>query len=189
MVKVRSCIIYWCSPTFDWYSPTFQVPCAEKWKNRVDAEGRPITSVSFNYDWTYTTFYEGSLETTSKDSSSKEIDNEHLRRRDPILWNDDIVLYEAELDDNGTSELRVKIRVMPTCFFCLLRLYVRVDRVLLRVFDTRIYHRFGTNEMIIERTERERPMKSKEKPSSFKDPNSFASSLPVTFKKTRVVHL
>ena len=166
-----------------------QVPCAEKWKNRVDAEGRPITSVSFNYDWTYTTFYEGSLETSSKDSGSKGIDYEHLRRRDPILWNDDIVLYEAELDDNGTSELRVKIRVMPTCFFCLLRLYVRVDRVLLRVFDTRIYHRFGTNEMFIERTERERPMKSTEKPSSFKDPNLFASSLPVTFKQTRVVDL
>lgn len=100
-----------------------------------------------------------------------------------------MIRYEAELDDNGTSELRVKIRVMPTCFFCLLRLYVRVDRVLLRVFDTRIYHRFGESEMFVERTERERPMRSTEKPSSFKDPNLFASSLPLTFKQTRVIRL
>jgi len=166
-----------------------KVPCADKWKNRVDAEGRPIESVSFNYDWTYTTFYQGHLDGSSSSPSSKEIDYAHLRRRDPILWNDDVVLFEAELDDNGTSELRAKIRVMPTCFFCLLRLYVRVDRVLLRVFDTRIYHRFGENEILLERSERERPMKNTERPSSFKDPNTFTSSLPLIFKQTKRVSL
>lgn len=73
-----------------------KVPCAEKWENRVDAEGRPIRSISFNYDWTYTTFYEGTfLSGGESTTTSKGIDYEHLRRRDPILWNDDVVLYEV----------------------------------------------------------------------------------------------
>lgn len=33
-------------------------------------------------------------------------------------------------------------RVMPTCFFLLSRFFLRVDNVLFRVFDTRIYHSF-----------------------------------------------
>ena len=31
-------------------------------------------------------------------------------------------------------------RVMPSCLFCLLRFYLRVDGTLIRVIDTRIYH-------------------------------------------------
>lgn len=31
---------------------------------------------------------------------------------------------------------------MPTCFFLLSRFFLRVDNVLFRVFDTRIYHSF-----------------------------------------------
>lgn len=34
-------------------------------------------------------------------------------------------------------------RVMPECFFILLRLYLRVDGVLVRMIDTRFYHEFG----------------------------------------------
>ena len=39
---------------------------------------------------------------------------------------------------------------MPHCFFILARLFVRVDNVLFRIHDIRIYHAFGTKEVIRE---------------------------------------
>ncbi len=44
---------------------------------------------------------------------------------------------------------------MPSGFFFLLRFYLRVDSTLIRVRDTRIYHRAGEGHLIRERTERE----------------------------------
>jgi hypothetical protein len=40
-------------------------------------------------------------------------------------------------------------------FYVLQRLYVRVDRVLYRLFDTRVYHPFQEKHIIREYTERE----------------------------------
>lgn len=40
---------------------------------------------------------------------------------------------------------KFRFRVMKDCFFGLLRDYVRVDNVLVRVIDTRIFHSFGEN--------------------------------------------
>ena len=39
---------------------------------------------------------------------------------------------------------------MPHSFFILLRLFLRVDGVLFRVHDVRIYHAFGSGEIIRE---------------------------------------
>ena len=39
---------------------------------------------------------------------------------------------------------------MPHCFFILARLFVRVDNVLFRIHDTRIYHAFGSDEVVKE---------------------------------------
>lgn len=36
-------------------------------------------------------------------------------------------------------------RVMPTCIFILSRFTLRVDHVLFRTFDTRIYHSFSSS--------------------------------------------
>lgn len=38
-----------------------------------------------------------------------------------------------------------RFRVMKDCFFGLLRNYLRVDNVLCRIIDTRIFHNFGDN--------------------------------------------
>jgi len=46
------------------------------------------------------------------------------------------------------SEFR--FRVMNDCFFGLLRHYLRVDEVLIRVYDTRIYHEFDKNYILRE---------------------------------------
>ena len=37
---------------------------------------------------------------------------------------------------------------MQDCFFVLLRSYVRIDHVCVRILDTRIYHEFGTDILI-----------------------------------------
>ena len=51
--------------------------------------------------------------------------------------------------------LTAQVRVMPTAFFALQRLFVRVDDVLVRVIDTRVWYRFGAPTVIREQTHRE----------------------------------
>lgn len=44
---------------------------------------------------------------------------------------------------------------MPGSFFILLRYFLRIDNVMLRINDTRIYHEFGKNYLLREFTSRE----------------------------------
>jgi type 2A phosphatase activator TIP41 len=44
---------------------------------------------------------------------------------------------------------------MPGYFFILLRFWLRVDDVMFRIFDTRFFHSFGSNEIIREWSVRE----------------------------------
>lgn len=44
---------------------------------------------------------------------------------------------------------------MPSSFFILLRYFLRIDNVMLRINDTRIYHEFGKNYLLREYTSRE----------------------------------
>jgi len=60
-----------------------------------------------------------------------------------------------ELDDNGCSKLSVKLRIMPSGFFILLRFYLRVDNTLIRVNDTRLYHEVEKDYVVKEYSERE----------------------------------
>ena len=53
---------------------------------------------------------------------------ENLKKRETIGWYRDIRLYDDELDDNGAVSLAIKIRIMPSCFFILVRYYLRVDK-------------------------------------------------------------
>ena len=57
----------------------------------------------------------------------------------PILHYGEIVLYEDELADRGYTKVYVRFRVMKDCFFALMRSYTRVDHVLARILDTRIF--------------------------------------------------
>ena len=84
-----------------------------------------------------------------------KINYEKLKIEEKMLFYDDVVLYEDELDDNGCSKLSVKMRVMPSGFFILLRFYLRVDKTLVRVHDTRIYHEVENDFLIREYSERE----------------------------------
>ena len=80
-----------------------------------------------------------------KEHTGSGFDMALLRRCDvPILHYVDLPLYEDELDDNGSSVVRLRLRVMPSCFLVLLRHALRVDGVLVRHHDTRYFHKFGS---------------------------------------------
>jgi TIP41-like family len=56
----------------------------------------------------------------------------------PIIFFDEIILYEDDLHDNGLVQYSIKLRVMPACAYILARLFVRVDHVMIRVRETRL---------------------------------------------------
>jgi type 2A phosphatase activator TIP41 len=108
------------------------------------------------FDWTYSTPYAGTVVSGhTAHASTEPVDVERLKRRDPILFFDEVILFEDELADNGGSMLSVKLRVMPSCFFALQRLFIRVDDVMFRVFETRLYHEFGKAFVVRETQRRE----------------------------------
>ncbi|KII95255.1 hypothetical protein PLICRDRAFT_169924 [Plicaturopsis crispa FD-325 SS-3] len=131
----------------------------------------PKTVPTKPYDWTYTTTYPGhrSSSSSSEDDApatptspspiawapaddsqrSHTIPLEELTRPDPILFYAEIPLFEDELHDNGSSNVLVRIRVMPGCIFILSRFTLRVDDVLFRTHDTRIYHSFASSPPLI----------------------------------------
>ncbi|KAI6216715.1 TIP41-like protein [Aphelenchoides fujianensis] len=117
--------------------PNVMVNASEKWQR---ANGHALPTISSPFDWTFTSEYGGTVgEGVRVEETSERIDLEKLKRPDPLLFYDAIQLYEDELADNGTGEMEVKVRAMPTNFFVLCRFYLRVDQVMVRVFDCRLY--------------------------------------------------
>ncbi|KAK2974517.1 hypothetical protein RJ640_018682, partial [Escallonia rubra] len=137
--------------------PPVEVPAAAKWKFR----SKPFQQVILDYDYTFTTPYcgSGTVEINSEhgrgaisgegscnlhwEDCEEQIDVVALASKEPILFYDEVILYEDELADNGVSILTVKVRVMPSCWFLLLRYWLRVDGVLMRLRDTRMHCVFG----------------------------------------------
>ena len=82
--------------------------------------------------------------------SDVQIPLELLKRPDPILYFDEVMLYEDEMADNGITMLSCKIRVMPQRLLLLCRFFMRLDNVLVRLRDTRVYVDFGTGDVVRE---------------------------------------
>ncbi|WAR07021.1 TIPRL-like protein [Mya arenaria] len=115
------------------------------------------------------------------ETTSERIDLEKLKVREKIHFYEDIVLFEDELSDNGTSMMSVKIRVMPSSFFILLRQFMRVDNVIVRVLDTRLYLEAEQNYMLREHSCREKNIQDLKVPAHvITDPNELAQILPVS---------
>ncbi|XP_010565681.1 TIP41-like protein isoform X2 [Haliaeetus albicilla] len=72
-------------------------------------------------------------------------------------------------------------RVMPSSFFVLLRFFLRVDGVLIRMNDTRLHHEADKAYMLREYTSRESKISSLKHvpPSLFTEPNEISQYLPV----------
>ena len=138
-----------------------RVAYAGEWSSSREKTSAGISEVVKPFDWSYTTDYAGT-ETPGqtgeglKDAEEGvEIPLELLRRRDPILFHDEVVLYESELDDNGISIVTVKLRVMAQRMLLLCRAFMRLDNVLVRIRDTRVYVDFERDEVIREYLARE----------------------------------
>ncbi|KAF8592780.1 type 2A phosphatase activator TIP41 [Ramaria rubella] len=176
-----------------------KVGYADAWlKSRLDPDSSmslPKTSPTKPYDWTYTSTYPGhfvdhknkfSFIAAEPENVQHVIPIAELTRQDPILFYAEIPLYEDELHDNGMSQVTVRVRVMPKSFFLLSRFTLRVDNVLFRAYDTRIYHSFTTSPPLIvrETTGWEAPyidikrlLPSKNDLTPMIDPNFVAKSL------------
>ncbi|XP_010547972.1 PREDICTED: TIP41-like protein [Tarenaya hassleriana] len=188
--------------------PPVEVPAAAQWKFR----SKPSQQVILDYDYTFTTPYSGS-EVISKgeekqgadadldgetglrwENCEERIDLAALSLKEPILFYDEVVLYEDELADNGVSLLTVKVRVMPTSWFLLLRFWLRVDGVLMRLRDTRMHCVFDKGEtptVVRESCWRESTFQSQSAKgypmdsSVYSDPSRISQRLPVVKQTTQ----
>ncbi|EPE32972.1 hypothetical protein GLAREA_05984 [Glarea lozoyensis ATCC 20868] len=136
-----------------------KVAYSQEWSSSREKTHEGIKEVVKPFDWSYTTDYKGTI--TKGKSFELQKDNadpipiELLKRPDPILFFEEVVLYESELDDNGISLFSCKLRVMPDRMLLLCRLFMRLDNVLIRVRDTRIYVDFTLGKIIRDYTEKE----------------------------------
>ena len=137
-----------------------KVAYARDWESTREGTTQKIKEVVKPYDWSYSTTYAGTVQQPQDASltlqpSDKKIPLELLKRRDPILFFDEVVLYESELDDNGISLYSAKLRVHEKRMLLLCRLFMRLDNVVVRIRDTRVYVDFETDEVIREYTAKE----------------------------------
>ncbi|XP_066257184.1 TIP41-like protein [Euwallacea similis] len=156
-----------------------QVACSEAWKESRSAEH--LEQKIKPFDWTFSTDYSGTLSKEAHIEETNEIiDMEMLKQKEKILFYHEMTLYEDELHDNGISSLTIKIRVMPSSFFVLLRFFLRVDGVMVRVNDTRVFHDFSKDFVIREFTNKECEVKDLKLPLTlFGDPNMLAPYMPL----------
>lgn len=169
-----------------------KVAYSQEWQqSRQDTHD--IKEVIKPFDWSYTTAFNGTLSPTSPPfhNSSTPIPVELLKRPDPILFFDDVVLYEDELADNGIAMLSCKVRVMPARMLLLCRYFMRLDNVMLRLRDTRLYVDFDTGEVIREYVAKEEDYEKVKEvlagrrddvAAQLRDPNQLVDLLPVVEK-------
>ena len=172
-----------------------QVSVAQTWQ--ANKEDLPEAQ---KFDWTYSTKYRGSTfkggAHWEPESTDDKIDFESLKQRagEDILWSADVILFEDELHDHGTSKLTVRVRVTQSYFYVLQRAFIRVDDMTIRLRETRLHHVFGREQSLRQYTEREERYGTIRQSCSSKqlaegmldDPDLLSPKLPVTLDVTEV---
>lgn len=161
-----------------------KVAYARDWESTREDTTQKIKEVVKPYDWSYSTTYAGTVDQApdatpqaSLQPSTKTIPIELLKRRDPMLFFDEVVLFESELDDNGVSIYSAKVRVHEKRMLLLCRLFMRLDNVLVRIRDTRIYVDFETDDVIREYTAKEASFDQVKEVCLHQDPFSLYMAL------------
>lgn len=185
-----------------------QVAVADAWKKDREGMGAGAERVVRPFDWSYSTDYKGTTTTTSPDGkaageggwqltdqSRDPIRTDLLSRPDPILFFDSVDLYEDELADNGIGLLSVKVRVMPERLLLLARFFLRLDGVVVRLRDTRVYVEHGGRKVVRQYTAREAGYEALRErlrgmrenvAEVLRDANALAPLLPVLEDRTEV---
>ncbi|KAI2787766.1 TIP41-like protein [Penicillium oxalicum] len=177
-----------------------QVAHSKEWQQSREKTHEGIKEVVKPFDWSYSTDYKGTLSLNAPpfEPTEKPIPVELLKRPDPILFFDEVVLYEDELADNGIAMLSCKIRVMPGRLLLLSRFFMRLDNVLIRLRDTRVYVDFETREVIREYQAKECEYEKVRQilaatrddiPALMRDPNRLSEILPIVEKSSERVVL
>ncbi|PFH58985.1 hypothetical protein XA68_12961 [Ophiocordyceps unilateralis] len=181
-----------------------KVAYARDWESSREGTTSKIKDAVKPYDWSYSTTYRGTVAcggAAALQTTNKQIPIELLKRRDPMLFFDEVLLYESELDDNGISVYSAKLRVHEKRMLLLCRLFMRLDNVVVRLRDTRIYVDFDTDEVIREYTNKEASFEDVKKALlsagllpddvtvALRDPNQLDSLLSVVEHKTEAVDL
>uniref|UniRef100_T1GTG5 TIP41-like protein n=1 Tax=Megaselia scalaris TaxID=36166 RepID=T1GTG5_MEGSC len=131
--------------------PTLKVDCAEEWQ--VTRPGALLEEKFKPFDWTFSSNYQGTMNEHFREEDSEEgINFDKLMQREPIIFSSEVSLFEDELHDHGVSSCTVKIRVMPSGYYILLRFFLRVDNVLMRMHDTRFHYEIENNYIMKEFT-------------------------------------
>lgn len=121
-----------------------------------------------------------------------------LKRPDPIHFFDELVLYEDELADNGIAMLSCKVRVMPQRLLLLVRFFMRLDDVVFRIRDTRIFIEFADKVILREYTAREEKYEEVRKKlagrkedvlAAMRDPNRLTEHVPIVEHKLEGLQL
>ncbi|CAH0721608.1 unnamed protein product, partial [Brenthis ino] len=160
-----------------------EVACAEAWQeSRPDAEKPKRT-----FDWTFSTDYKGTLSSDILvEPTDETINFDLLKRKEQILFYHDLTLFEDELHDHGISKLSVKIRVMPSYWFVLMRHFLRIDDVLVRAHETRMFHLLNTDYVIREFSTKEAKARDLNIPTYLmKEADDVLPILPV---KEKILH-
>ncbi|ERF69180.1 hypothetical protein EPUS_01137 [Endocarpon pusillum Z07020] len=176
-----------------------KVAYSKEWQQSRE-DTHDIKEVVKPFDWSYTTDYKGTLSPPSPPFrvSSTPIPVELLKRPDPILFFDDVMLYEDELADNGIAMLSCKVRVMPSRMLLLCRFFMRLDNVMLRLRDTRVYVDFDKGEVIREYVAKEDEYEKvrevlagrrDDAAAQLRDPNKLVDLLPIVAKSLESVTL
>ncbi|CAG4941045.1 unnamed protein product [Colias eurytheme] len=159
-----------------------EVACAEAWQeSRPEAEKQKKS-----FDWTFSTDYKGTLSgNVTVQDTDETINFDLLKRKEQILFYHDLTLFEDELHDHGISKLSVKIRVMPSYWYVLLRYFLRVDDVLVRSHETRMFHLLNTDYVLREFTAKEARAQDLNIPTvCMKEADDVIPHLPVKQKVT-----
>ncbi|KAL2693995.1 hypothetical protein Neosp_000565 [[Neocosmospora] mangrovei] len=178
-----------------------KVAYARDWESTREGTTQGIKEVVKPYDWSYSTTYTGTLAPGAQQftPTDQAIPIELLKRRDPMIFFDEVMLYESELDDNGISILSVKVRVHEKRMLLLCRLFMRLDNVILRIRDTRIYVDFETDTVLREYSSQEESFANVKRKLfmsgrlpdditiALRDPNVLAPLLPLVEQRTEAV--
>ncbi|XP_034670978.1 TIP41-like protein isoform X1 [Drosophila subobscura] len=161
-----------------------EVACAQEWRHtRCPEQTREEKFKPF--DWTFTSTYQGTMnEKIRSETTDMTLNKFKLMQRENIIFYTDLTLFEDELHDHGISVMSVRIRVMPSGFFILLRHFLRIDDVLMRMNDTRFHHEIENDYILKEVVHREAPCdKLKSSMAFWTNPDEMQNYLPVLSKQ------
>ncbi|XP_030378456.1 TIP41-like protein [Scaptodrosophila lebanonensis] len=165
-----------------------EVACAQEWR---ETRSEQTMEEKFKpFDWTFTSTYQGTMNEKFRSEATEQTLNKFkLMQRENIIFYHDLTLYEDELHDHGISVMSVRIRVMPSGFFILLRHFLRIDNVLIRMHDTRFHHEVENDYILKEYIHREAPCSDLQSSVAFwTNPDEMQNYLPVKTKELQKLY-